>query len=255
MKWIRFTAENASETKARADSVSTETALASSKRVHGPERTEKSIASLKEGFTELLNVDGFPIRSSLVDSLNHALFLALNASAEPWSPIVALATIAAKYLILLVPVHIALIGAGGTRAMRFMALTAILALCVAVTVNQIIGLVAYTPRPFLIGLGHTLIEHRPSSSFPSNHGTVLFTYMAVLSFFGIWRLAAAFAGLGLLVAWSRIYLGVHFPLDMAGAAVVSAVSAFVALQVMVRCGGTWLYALERWATRLIPSRP
>lgn len=189
-----------------------------------------------------------------MDGFNHALFLALNASAEPWSPIVLVATIAAKYLILLVPFHIALIGAGGTRAMRFMAITAILALVIAVAANQIIGLVAYTPRPFVMGLGHTLIEHRPSSSFPSNHGTVVFTYVAVLAFFTVWRLVAAFACVGLLVAWSRIYLGVHFPFDMLGASVVSAISAFVALQVMVRYGGLWLHALEGWAGRLAPSR-
>ena len=34
--------------------------------------------------------------------------------------------------------------------------------------------------------------------------------------------------LGLPVAWARIYLGVHFPHDMIGAALVSALSAWLA---------------------------
>ena len=36
--------------------------------------------------------------------------------------------------------------------------------------------------------------------------------------------------LGLPMAWARIYLGVHFPLDMVGAALVAALSAWLALR-------------------------
>ena len=39
---------------------------------------------------------------------------------------------------------------------------------------------------------------------------------------GLWL-----ALLGLPVAWARIYLGIHFPLDMVGAALVAAASAAV----------------------------
>ena len=46
--------------------------------------------------------------------------------------------------------------------MRTVALASVLALVTACAVNQVIGLVAYVPRPFVIGLGHTLIEHWPA---------------------------------------------------------------------------------------------
>jgi undecaprenyl-diphosphatase len=36
--------------------------------------------------------------------------------------------------------------------------------------------------------------------------------------------------LGLPMAWARIYLGVHFPFDMAGAAAVGACSAWLAVR-------------------------
>lgn len=171
-----------------------------------------------------------------MEAFNHALFLALNASSSPPTPLVLLALFAAKFLILLVPLHIALVWAGGTRAMRFLALTAVLALSVTLTVNGIIGAVVYTPRPFLIGLGQTLVEHRPSASFPSNHGTVFFTYAMTLGLFSVRRLALGVACTGLLVGWSRIYLDVHFPLDMLGAALVSAVGAVVSVCTMLRYG-------------------
>src|SRR3954469_1257631 len=117
-----------------------------------------------------------------MENLNHALFLVLNASSEPSPLVVLLAILAAKYLIVLVPLHIGLLWVGGTRSIRAVALASVLALMIALAINQAIGLVAYTPRPFLIGLGHTLIDHRPSPSFPSNHGTVFFTYAMAFAF-------------------------------------------------------------------------
>jgi undecaprenyl-diphosphatase len=189
-----------------------------------------------------------------MESLNHSLFLALNASAEPSPAVVLLAIIAAKYLIGLVPLHIGLLWVGGARITRLVAIASVLALMIALAVNQIIGFVAYTPRPFLIGLGHQLIEHRPSSSFPSNHGTIVFTYAMALTFYRVWRLSLAVWCLGLLVAWSRIYLGVHFPMDMVGAAIVSTIAAFVAHQIAVRHAGAILRQMEHWTARLTPIR-
>ncbi|MDO4879129.1 MAG: phosphatase PAP2 family protein [Neisseria sp.] len=82
------------------------------------------------------------------------------------------------------------------------------------------------PRPFMLGIGTNFLEHAPSSSFPSKHATPVFaagTYLALLPptrLFGLaWLLLAA------AVAWSRIYLGVHWPLDMAGALLVSLTAA------------------------------
>ena len=187
-----------------------------------------------------------------MESLNHSLFLALNASSEPSPAVVLLAIITAKCLIALVPLHIGLLWVGNMRITRFVALTSILALTIALAANQIIGLAAYTPRPFLIGLGHQLIDHRPSSSFPSNHGTIVFTYAMALAFCRVWRLSLAVWCLGLLVAWSRIYLGVHFPMDMLGAAIVSTLAAFVSNQVMLRYAGTLLHWVELWTARLTP---
>src|SRR5215211_7593340 len=189
-----------------------------------------------------------------MESLNHSLFLALNASAEPSPAVVLPAIIAAKYLITLVPLHIGLLWVGNTRSTRLVALTSILALLIALAVNQIIGFVAYTTRPFLIGLGHQLIDHRPSSSFPSNHGTIMFTYAMALAFCRVWRLSLAVWCLGLLVAWSRIYLGVHFPMDMVGAAIVSTIAAFVSNQVMLRYPGVLLGWIELWMARLTAVR-
>lgn len=178
------------------------------------------------------------------EGLDRWLYLALNAGPDASAPVILLATAAAQAVILLVPVHLALVWLGGDRMMRFITLTAVLALVVAVAISQVIGLVAYQPRPFLLGIGRTLIDHRPSSSFPSNHGLVFSTYAAVLAIFGKGRLAWAFAGLGLVVAWSRIYLGVHFPRDMAGSAAIGLGAGLAAAWAMTRVGVRALGGLE-----------
>ncbi len=184
-----------------------------------------------------------------MESLDHALFLTLNASDEPSRPLVFLASMFAKYVIILLPIHIVLLWLGGNRRLRSTAVMLVLALIIALSANYVIGVVAYTPRPFVIGLGNTLIEHRPSPSFPSNHGTIFFTYTAALALVGARRLACAVGVMGLIVAWARIYLGVHYPFDMAGAVLVSLAAALTAKCAMGRWGDAILHradALSAW---------
>jgi undecaprenyl-diphosphatase len=185
-----------------------------------------------------------------VADLNHALFLALNAGADAPGFLVAFAILAAKYLTLFLPLALAAVWVRGDRTRRFVALSCLVALLISLAANQVVGLLAYSPRPFVLGLGRTLIEHRPSSSFPSNHGTIWFTAAAVLIVFEHRRLAVATAALGLLVAWSRIYLGIHYPLDMLGALGSAALAAPLAAWAMTHWGGSWLAAAEGVYRRL-----
>lgn len=57
------------------------------------------------------------------------------------------------------------------------------------------------------------------SSFPSGHTSTSFACATVLSFF-VPRAAPAFYLLALAIGFSRIYVGVHWPLDVLGGAVL-----------------------------------
>ncbi len=64
------------------------------------------------------------------------------------------------------------------------------------------------------------LVHVPgSSSFPSGHAAVGFACAAVLARAAP-RLALPLYALAVLVAWSRVYVGVHYPLDVFGGAVL-----------------------------------
>ena len=189
-----------------------------------------------------------------MDNPNHVLFLALNASDAPPTVLVLFATICAKYLVALVPLHLALVWFAGTRSMRFVALASVLALVIAFAISGLVGLMIYSPRPFVLGLGHTLVEHRASAAFPSNHALICFTYATVLGVYAHRVLAAASLGLGLVVAWSRIYLGVHFPLDMLGAGIVAVIATSLATHAMTLRGERLLTLAEHVQGRLLALR-
>ncbi|MGC0152061.1 phosphatase PAP2 family protein [Chromobacterium vaccinii] len=156
-----------------------------------------------------------------LESLNQTLFLLINATPETSPFSIKLATFIAKDVLMLLPLLLASLWLWGRPALRDTVLKSALLTGVALLGNWLIGLAWPHPRPFAIPLGHTFLLHDATPSFPSNHGTI-FAVMALCWCFSPargwgWLLAIA----GLAVAWSRVFLGVHFPLDMLGALLVS----------------------------------
>lgn len=164
-----------------------------------------------------------------MEDLNQALFLWLNAPEHPSPWLLAIATFFAEYAIWALPLLIGIGWLRGSERTRKVLLEATASGLAGLLINQIIGLVWQHPRPFAISMGHTLIAHAADSSFPSDHLTLLWAVALNLVMHRSPRLAGiALAGLGLIVAWARIYLGVHFPLDMVGAVLVAVLSAWLA---------------------------
>ena len=119
----------------------------------------------------------------------------------------------------------------GGNATRKMLLEATAAGLVGLLFAQIIGLAWQHPRPFMVGIGRTLIPHADDSSFPSDHLTLLWSVaFSLLMHPSLRWTGAVLAVLGIPMAWARIYLGVHFPLDVAGAAIVAGLSAWLCVR-------------------------
>lgn len=145
-----------------------------------------------------------------METLNHTLFLWLNAPAQPPAGMVWLATFFAEYAIWLVPATLVAAWLWGEPPTRRHALQAGVTAVAALLVSAGFGLAWDHPRPFVIGLGHTLIEHAPDSSFPSDHLTLLWSVaFSLLLHPRLRRAGAVLALLGVPMAWARIYVGVH----------------------------------------------
>ena len=163
----------------------------------------------------------------MVELFNQTLFLLINADIQPNALIVMLAKLMADLPIWLVPSLLIIGWLRGDNAIRQGFLAAALTAVIALSVNQIIGFFWQHPRPFMMGLGHTLIPHVADSSFPSDHMTLI----CAVAFSLLWhpalrKLGSMLICLSLPVAWARIYLGVHFPFDMLGAMLVTASCAW-----------------------------
>jgi undecaprenyl-diphosphatase len=172
-------------------------------------------------------------------ALNDRLFLAINASATSDPFTVILAGLAASWLVYAAAVLIPALWIWGRQEKRGALLATVLGTGIALGANQVLGLLWYEPRPFMIGLGHTLAFHVVENSFPSDHGTFMWSLGFGLIATGAARRWGALACLaGLLVAWARIYLGLHFPIDMAASLLVAIAGAALARAV--------LPASERW---------
>lgn len=90
-------------------------------------------------------------------------------------------------------------------------------------INIIISLLYFHPRPFMIPTGILLIAHIPETSFPSDHTTLMFAIsLMFLTFRNFRRTGAILFVLSFISGLARVYVGVHFPMDIAG-------SLFVAL--------------------------
>jgi undecaprenyl-diphosphatase len=84
-----------------------------------------------------------------------------------------------------------------------------------------VGLKRPPPDGALVAMPH-------SSSFPSGHAAMAFAGAVVLSAF-VPRAAPAFFVLAAAIAYSRLYLGVHWPLDVLAGAVLGAATALLLL--------------------------
>jgi len=82
------------------------------------------------------------------------------------------------------------------------------------------------------------------SSFPSGHTSTSFACATVLSFF-VPRAAPAFYLLALAIGFSRIYVGVHWPLDVLGGAILGVAVGLAVTALLRRGAGRRLSARRR----------
>ncbi|RGD91211.1 phosphatase PAP2 family protein [Acinetobacter sp. SWAC57] len=152
-----------------------------------------------------------------LSELNLSLFSWINASPEASNTSIHFTIFIANDLLYCMILLFAWFWLRGNYDTKKQILKAFIFTSIAILISQCISHVYYHPRPFVMDVGRTLIYHAPNGSFPSDHmlifSSIAFSYLfSAQRKLGVFLLIVAW-----LVAWSRVYLGVHFPLDMLGA--------------------------------------
>lgn len=94
--------------------------------------------------------------------------------------------------------------------------------------------ITHRPRPYAVMPHlHVLIARPSSGSFPSQHATTAFAGATLLSF--LWpKGSAVFFLAAVLIGFSRLYLGVHYPSDVLAGAAIGAAVAGIAILVVTK---------------------
>ncbi len=121
---------------------------------------------------------------------------------------------------------------GNDRQMRENALYVASSTAITYGLNQLIKVIVKRPRPFIQNIKIVPVYQAREYSFPSGHASSTISTATSLSIaYPKWYvIAPAFLWAG-SVSYSRMYLGVHYPTDVAGGALLGAGTA-VSLSVM-----------------------
>ena len=177
-----------------------------------------------------------------MNALDERLFLWLNLSQHSPAWLMDLARFGSTVwpTAVLITVLAALVV--GPGRWRCAALHMLLAMLLAWLIVRGISTTWPMPRPFVLGLGEQWLAKEPSASFPSSHASIAWAISAAALWWARHPLIiAGFLLSALLVAWSRVALGVHFPSDMVAGILAGVFAAWAA------------WRLTRWLARRLGS--
>jgi undecaprenyl-diphosphatase len=198
-----------------------------------------ALSSHAEAFSEFSGAARHVLR------VNYHLFELINNDAGRWAPLDQVMRFAAETLIYLVFAVVAVVAGIAlyrrrVRSVGLFVATLVLAWAGAATLAS----VSDQLRPFQSHHVHQLIQHDPGVSLPSDHATAAFAMAFGMYVFLDRRFGALIGVAAVLIGFARVWVGLHYPGDIAAAAVIAAVATLV------------VWAVAGWTSRIVvQARP
>lgn len=166
-----------------------------------------------------------------VEKFNIDLFELINAPVAISSAMLRVGTFFARDVVMLFPLVLLFNWCWRGEAQKKVVLYALLSMILALTINITIGMCWQHPRPFMIPRGQNFLYHADSNSFPSDHMSLVCAISFSLIASGpLRRHGLALFAISVMIAWGRVYMGVHFPLDMGAALGTALISVLLSLR-------------------------
>lgn len=109
---------------------------------------------------------------------------------------------------------------------RKASINAIVITVINLALSFIIGSIYYVDRPFVHSKVNLLISHTADASFPSDHATGTMSIALGLGKYSR-ILGIIMTILSLIVGFSRVYVGNHYPLDVIGAYIIVSITSYL----------------------------
>ena len=185
----------------------------------------------------------------MLESLNYSLFEWINATPDSPAWLISAARVIANDVIGIVPLLAIGLWLWGPRhqvsAQRQLVIKVTMAMAISMSLSYVLGHLFPHNRPFVDHIGYNFLQHSPDYSFPSDHGTVIFTFaVAFIAWHRAWS-GAILMLVALAIAWSRVYVGVHWPLDMLGGLMVALCGCLTAQMLWQSFGNALLHVVQQ----------
>ncbi|WP_342417720.1 undecaprenyl-diphosphatase [Paenibacillus sp. FSL R10-2782] len=169
----------------------------------------------------------------MLSNLDYQIFHFINEQANSFSVLNGLMRFFAEDAQYVFALGLLLYWFSRNKPNRNMTISAVVSVCLGMGLSFIIGHLVYRDRPFVTHAVIQLIKHPANASFPSDHAIGAFALAATFWLYGkrfrlLWLAAA------LLIGFSRIWTGVHYPSDIAAGALIGTLCAVSTRYLLLR---------------------
>jgi undecaprenyl-diphosphatase len=98
-------------------------------------------------------------------------------------------------------------------------------------ITELIRFFYYRPRPFVAEQVYQLLEHSATGSFPSGHAAFFFALSTIIYLVNK-KVGLLFFVASFLICLARIFVGLHYPLDIAAGLLIGIFSGWIVKKII-----------------------